>query len=267
VNPFMEVETFSIPLWESGQGAQFNRINFIVERLYNDFKLTTKTTLRVGKFLAPLNRWNMLHAAPLVWTTNRPVTSRYSFANYITGVQLRHELNIMSGQALEFYWQPDREFDSKPPTHHRRYQGVFGARWILQDDLDIYYALAMQRADVKGSDETRTTWSFDANIQFEFLELSTQLLLTQVAIDQKMAHDNDWGGYLQTVIPIPFNLNILSRYEYFQFAESSVDQHSLLAGITYRPQPDYSFKVEWQQSWGNTSHNPTGLFASIAVMF
>ncbi len=268
INPFIEAEMFEVPLWEEADGLQFDRANFIIERLYNDFKITDDITLRGGKFLTPLNHWNLIHAAPLVWTVNRPLASRYSYANYITGFKLRYDFDWLSGHAVEFYWQPDGEFMPKPLDHQDRdYKGVFGARWTLHEDLDAYYGLSMQRADVKGGDETRTTWSFDTHLQFDLVELESQLLITDVDTRVDLPHDTDWGGYLQTAVPVGFDLNILSRYEYYQFAEYKTDHHALLGGVVYRPTPDYSFKLEWQQTWGTASHNPTGLFASIAVMF
>ena len=36
----------------------------------------TRVNLRGGIFLTPVGRWNVIHAAPLVWTTSRPLTHR-----------------------------------------------------------------------------------------------------------------------------------------------------------------------------------------------
>jgi hypothetical protein len=66
LNPFLEAEAYSIPLWEEGKGARFNSAQLIIERLYNDIHVTENDTLRAGKFLAPINHWNIVHAAPLV---------------------------------------------------------------------------------------------------------------------------------------------------------------------------------------------------------
>ena len=44
---------------------------FTAERLFADVALTDRLSLRVGKFLTPVGRWNVIHAQPLVWTTTR----------------------------------------------------------------------------------------------------------------------------------------------------------------------------------------------------
>lgn len=269
INPFLEAELFSIPLWESGQGLQLDRAEFIIERLYNDFKINDDDNIRVGKFLSPLNRWNLIHAAPLVWTTNRPVTTTYSFANYITGIKYRHEFDPFVGHAIEFFWQPYQELDPKPIRKQgREYQGVLGATWILHDDLDAYYALTMQHDNVKNSKETRTTWSFDLFFQQPDFELESELLLTLVDdAEQQKFHDQDWGGYIQLTVPMPLDLNIVTRYEHFQFTNQLKASDTALAGLVYKPRSDLLFKLEWQQTWGGNWHNETGLYSSIAVLF
>ncbi len=267
INPFIEAELYQIPLWQSGEGLQFDDINFIIERLYNDSKLTDATTLRLGKFLAPVSRWNLLHAAPLVWTTSRPLTTKYSFANYISGIHVRHELDVFSGHALEFYWQPYEDFYPKPRSKSRHYQSVYGASWILQDDLDRYLSFNIQHANVKHSNESRTTIGINGMLHHEYFELESELLSTWVNNQPNNINAQDWGGYLQLSVPIPFDLNIISRYEHFEFSHQSQAVDTFLNGLVYRPYSKLSLKLEWQQSWGSLQENKTGLYASVAVMF
>jgi len=267
-NPFIEAELYSIPLWESGQGLQFNQAKFTIERLYNDIQFDEENTLRLGKFLSPVSRWNILHAAPLVWTTNRPIATRYSFANYISGLNIRHEFDLFSGHALEFYWQPYQEFYAKPTTKQdRHYQTVLGAAWILQDDISAYYAFNVQYADVKDRRENRTTLSFDAFLHRDYFDFETQWLVTFVDSNQAQHHAQDWGGYTQFSVPIPLDLHIISRYEHFQFSDKTVANNTLLTGLVYRPYSKLSLKLEWQQTWGSVYKNGTGLYASVAVLF
>lgn len=249
INPFLEIELFSIPIWESGEGLRLDRAEFIVERIYNDFKINDKNSIRLGKFLSPLNHWNLIHAAPLVWTVNRPMTTRYSFANFITGIKYRHNFNLLDGQAVEFYWQPYQELDPKPlGKQARHYQGVLGATWTILDDLDSYYALTIQHDNIKKSSETRSTASFDLSLKETHFELEGQLLFTLIENNSNKQHDNDWGGYLQAVIPIPMDLNLITRYEHFEFSNQKKASDILLTGVTFRPRPDISLKLEWQQT-------------------
>ena len=267
-NPFLEAEAYSIPLWEEGHGAQFNSTQLVIERLYNDIQVTENDTLRAGKFLAPINHWNIIHAAPLVWTSNRPVTSTYSRANYITGVNVRHDFDALTGHALEVYWQPVEEFNPKAlSAQERRYQTVAGARWIAHEDLDYYLGVAFQHADVAYSNEIRNSVSVDGNWQHRWFELESELLFTQVDTDQRHYRNHDWGGYVQMAVPLVKHFNLIGRYEHFEFSNQLAATNTALGGIVYRPVPRLSFKLEWQQTQGSVYHNQTGLYSSIAVLF
>ncbi len=268
LNPFLEAEASAIPVWKESQGIQLNSTQLIIERLYNDIEITDTDTFRAGKFLAPINHWNIIHAAPLVWTTTRPITSTYSQANYITGFSERHDFDALAGHALEIYWQPLEEFNAKSlSVHERHYQSVSGFRWILHEDLNYYYGIAIQHADVKDSDELRNSISVDGNWQHEWFELESQFLFTHVDTSQKLSHGSDWGGYLQVVVPVVNHFNVISRYEHFEYANKMESTNSGLAGVVYRPVPSLSFKIEWQQTSGSAFHNETGLYSSIAVLF
>ncbi len=268
LNPFLEAEAYKMPLWEESNGLQFNSAQLVIERLYNDIQITEDDTFRAGKFLAPINHWNIVHAAPLVWTTTRPVTSNYSRANYITGFNIRHDFDALSGHALEVYWQPAAEFNPKPLTEHERhYQTVAGARWIAHEDLDYYLGVSFQHADVDKSNETRNSISVDGNWQHKWFELESELLFTQVDTDQRHYRNHDWGGYVQMAVPLVDHFNLIARYEHFEFANKLAPTDSVLGGIVYRPVPRLSFKLEWQQTEGSVYKNQTGLYSSIAVLF
>jgi len=268
LNPFLEAEAFKIPLWEESKGAQFNSAQLVIERLYNDIHITDDDTLRAGKFLAPINHWNIIHAAPLVWTTNRPVTSSYSRANYVTGINLRHDFDALAGHALEVYWQPVEEFNPKPLTEHERhYQTVAGARWIVHEDLDYYLGVSFQHADVARINEIRNSISIDGNWQHKWFELESELLFTQVDTDQRHYRHHDWGGYVQMAVPLAGHFSLIGRYEHFEFANKPAATDTALGGIVYRPVPRLSFKLEWQQTQGSVYQNQTGLYSSIAVLF
>ena len=267
-NPFLEAEAYNMDIWKEGDGFQFNNVHLAIERLYNDMQLTDQDTLRVGKMLASINHWNIVHAAPLVWTSTRPVTSTYSRANYITGLQLRHEFDALSGHALEVYVQPVEDFNHKTlSSHERQYDTVAGARWILNEDLDYYVGVSFQHAQVAYSDESRNSISIDGNWQHELFELESELLFTHIQTKEEQQHGNDWGGYVQMVVPIVDKFSLITRYEHFEFAEKMEPMNAELGGVVYRPVPSLSFKVEWQQTQGSASHNQTGLYSSVAVLF
>jgi hypothetical protein len=267
-NPFLEAEAYNMSIWKEGDGFQFNNAHLVIERVYNDMEITESDTLRVGKMLASINHWNIVHAAPLVWTSTRPVTSNYARANYITGLQIRHDFDTLSGHALEVYVQPVDDFNHKTlNSHERQYDTVAGARWILNEDLDYYVGVSYQYANVMKSDEMRNSISIDGNWQHKWFELESELLFTNIDTKEVRQHGNDWGGYAQLAVPIVDKFSLITRYEHFEFAEKTDAMNAELGGVVYRPVPSLSFKLEWQQVQGSTSHSQTGLYSSVAVLF
>ncbi len=71
-----------------------------LERLYADVYLAPAATLRLGKFLTPIGRWNLIHADPLMWTTSRPLVTFQPFATDTTGGMLYGSVHPL-GKALE----------------------------------------------------------------------------------------------------------------------------------------------------------------------
>ena len=67
------------------------------ERLYGDFTLCDALNVRVGKFLTPVGRWNVIHAQPLVWTTSRPLATLLPFDPHTTGAMLLGALDVPDG--------------------------------------------------------------------------------------------------------------------------------------------------------------------------
>src|SRR4029077_9862208 len=68
-----------------------------VERMYLDVEVSDAVNLRGGIFLPPVGRWNTIHAAPLVWTTSRPLSTERPFDPNLTGVMLSGSLFPTSG--------------------------------------------------------------------------------------------------------------------------------------------------------------------------
>ena len=70
---FGEFEIERPLVWQEGQDFSNRDSKLDLERLYVDYNWSDKINLRGGRFLTPAGRWNLIHAAPLVWTTLRPL--------------------------------------------------------------------------------------------------------------------------------------------------------------------------------------------------
>ncbi len=100
-NLFTEMEIGDALEFNDDGGANHNP-EFDIERLYADYRLGPAVTLRFGKFLTPVGRWNLIHADPLVWTVSRPLTATAAFARHASGAMAYGTLPA-GGRNLD-YW-------------------------------------------------------------------------------------------------------------------------------------------------------------------
>ncbi len=250
-NPFVEMEYFSGTIWQQEGDNSFTDGEFIFERLYNDFQITPSSHIRIGKFLARVGYWNLIHAAPLIWTVNRPDSSTYSYSNYITGVEYGYEFDAFTGSRLDVYIQLTDEFDPKPITKHpRKYDKVLGTSWTINDSIDTRSSLDFQYAEVKDSNTKRFTYSFQKVWYFRNWDVDTQLIYTHINVNKLLATPNnllnnnpkpqiepedgwDGGGYLQARYRLTPAINVYARGEYFHYAVEQNGGQNLIVGSRY----------------------------------
>ncbi len=75
------------------------------------------------------------------------------------------------------------------------------------------------------------------------------------------------GGFLQAVVPIPHHLYLIGRREQYRAAVLSDDVTINTFGLTYRPQPPLSLKLEYRSGSGNEQVAPDGWLGSLAILF
>jgi len=266
LNPFVEAEIFAVPLWNNRQSTSILDGSFIIERLYNDFYPIAGHRLRIGKFLAPVGQWNLIHAAPLVWTIERPQTTSFSFSNYITGFEYGMEINSFSGSRLDFYWQPGTDFNPKPlNSHPREYQQVLGSSLTLSDNLDGHTSIDYQYAQVRNSTEKRSTLSLQKMIYLGKWSLDGQLLYTDISSNDMLLSNWEGGGFIQTRYQINQNLDQYTRIELFHFSESNFTSTRWLVGFRYRFTSFGNINIEYSYLENSSSGNR--LLISYNIMF
>ena len=280
LNPFVEAEYFSGTIWQKEGDKNFTDGEFIFERLYNDFKLSDKSRIRVGKFLAPVGYWNLIHAAPLVWTINRPASSTYSYSNYVTGIEYGYVLNDFSGSRFDLYAQFGDEFDPKPLSKHpRQYDKLIGGSWTLSDNLDSRSSIDFQYAEVKDSKTTRSTLSVQKIWYFSDWDLDAQLIYTKINVSaqKKVANNStklkgelsdgwDGGGYIQTRYRLHPKFNLYARGEYFHYAIEQDNGSNLIFGGRYLLGIWGNINVEYKWGGGTQSISEDGISISYNAM-
>ncbi len=274
---FTEIEV-SNPLTLSRDGLVTKDIDLDFERFYFDHNLSARTTLRLGKFLTPVGRWNQIHADPLVWTVSRPLTTSAAFARNASGVQLygswpldksaidyqvfiddSAQLDPTEGHEKTYM---DLSVRPNPPSSFIRGGGARLQYRAFDDALQAGVSVAhFQLKDLPGYKDMVGADLFYTRNDTEF---SGEMVYRK---NDGGAGKSEWGGFLQLVVPLAndfYGIIVHERYKAEMFNEP-VNSTSL--GITYRPRPPFSIKLERRESYGEARLAPDGWLFSIALLF
>ncbi len=265
-NPFVEAELTHLRL--AGSGRTRDDGDLVLERIYNDAYLTDSTTLRLGKMLSPVGEWNEIHAAPLVLSAVRPAVTYRNFSEYTTGASLRYADPYSRVPDFQIYLQPTGEFSERPTniTVHR-YREVAGAHVSLPLGLlDKVGASFQQSKDATGVDQS--LYGLDFHYSLGKLTLQGEATFSDVGNKGTLhARDTEWGGYTSASYAVDDQWSLFGWYEVFADRTSPSTAHDVLFGVAYRPLPPMVFRLEYLQNITGHPVNPTGLFASWAVLF
>ncbi|MEJ2407118.1 MAG: hypothetical protein P8171_23115, partial [Candidatus Thiodiazotropha sp.] len=229
--------------------------DFDVERLYADYRAYQGITLRFGKFLTPVGRWNLIHADPLVWTVSRPLTTSAAFSRHATGAMM-YGIVPAAGNDLDYWMFVDNseqldpsekeehafDNDGADPELKNNFERAAGLRvqYHLYDDrlslgasyLDYSLQEPEQQYRLAGLD---FSWSGD------YVNLSGEAIYRK-AEDDNIEDEN--GAFLQAVIPLPHHFYFVGRHE--QYKSAYLPKRAIIntTGFNYRPQPALAFKLE-----------------------
>lgn len=270
LNPFFEAEVTGATLWREG-GSLFsdNKPDFVLERLYNDSNLSETMTLRIGKMLTPVGEWNGIHAAPLVWTTTRPMTTYRGFPEYSSGVALNYLPQNGSLPEMQVYWQPDGEFLPKPRTSViREYLHVTGAHFNWANGLTDKVGISLQHADVNSVDESQTLLGLNERKTLGKFQFETEVTHTRInGRNPERVRDNEWGAYASGAFAINDRWSLMARVEHFLDRNTTKSSRNALIGLSWRPDPAMAWKLEYVQQQGARLDIGSGVFASFSVLF
>ena len=254
-----------------------------LERLYVDIAATDALTLRAGKFLTPIGRWNAVHADPLVWTTTAPLVASSQFPHNLTGLMgsgqmpsLAWSVYVSNGNE----WRRDRWEDS--------FSKVLGGRlvWSTVADLQIgasaaRYEQARSRGDPRqlvGLDLfwARKGWEFSA----EWLRTTADrptLLPQPNGLERAESPAEEvrfgvpslttWASFAQGVAPLGRNWYAVARLEWNRDPGYGVLLRQQLIGLAWRPNPGLSLKLEWLHLGPDRPGLGSGFVVSTSVLF
>ena len=235
-----------------------------VERLYLDYDVTDTATLRAGKFLTPIGRWNLIHATPLVWTTSRPLTTTRPFPSNVTGLMLYGTLPTVAN-GVEYTLYASKGDEIRPnPTLDPFYE-VFGAHVVVPLPIDgqIGFSFADFEQENAPGEKKRLAG-------VDFVWSRNRVEFSAEGIYRFSGNGRLWdekGAYGQLVVPLSEKAYAVGRYEIFHPPQEAKATQLFVAGLNYRFTPAIVLKAEWDGSKNNHIAAPEGFMSSLCILF
>lgn len=261
---FSELEVGDALNASERRGLTTQDAHFNVERLYFDVLANDNLNVRLGKFLTPIGRWNLIHAAPLVWTTSRPLATFNLFSQHAAGLMLHGSIPVAE-RLLDYAVYADSSETLDPQTSEGPdFDNALGGhlRYALSDTLQV----GASYANFALSDARHLRYhlaGFEATWSYRRFELSGEAVYRS---NETAASGDAWQGFMQGVAPIVDHWYAVGRYEFFQQPQSD-SGHLGVLGLAYRPQPPLVWKLEYRLGTHNEILAPDGFAASFAVLF
>ena len=260
---FSELEAGDALTASAHQWPGTKNTSFEFERFYLDGLINNQLSVRVGKFLTPVGQWNVIHAAPLVWTSFRPVATENLFSTHVSGLML-HGSTPVAGHQLEYALYGDLSVSIDPHLSDNAFKNAVGARlrYPFSDSLQLgisYANFVLQDLP----DYRNSLAGLDLGWFHERFEFNSEVVYRSPDLTHKTGY---WQGYTQGVRHLSLHWFAIGRYEFFEQAHERVGQVGLL-GIAYRPLSPLILKLEYRLGVHNETLAPDGLATSIAILF
>lgn len=236
----------------------------VLERFHVDYAYADALKLRLGKFLTPVGRWNLIHAAPLTWTTSRPLITEATFPTNATGAMVYGVLP-WSDEGIEYsvYASPGEElFPAKDVDTFREAFGLRVAATLLPH---TQVGTSFASFEQESAPDRKTLYGLDFLWSWRRYELSGEIAYRTRDFGEDQVDER--GHYVQLVAPLATHLYAVARYEGFHESGADGDMSLYLGGLTWRPLPALAVKGEYGKATDNDIGVRDGVRASIAVLF
>jgi hypothetical protein len=255
---------YESPIGPRASGIDPEQRYLALERMYVDYAIDERTTVRAGKFLTPIGRWNVIHASPLVWTTSRPLVTTLAFPTNVTGAMLSKRTE-WSGTPAEWslYGSVGREFDPDPSIDP--FREAIGAHMSISPLPELSLGMSYVNFEQsRTSTARRQLAGIDVRWERRGYELSSEAL---GRLTQKGESREEGGVFVQAVVPLVPRLFAVARYEYYHQGDVNSVAHLWLGGVAYRVTPAVVAKMEYVGGRRNLVRAPLGFLASLSVLF
>ena len=265
-NPFIEAEISSYTVVQQGGGARGN--GYIVsERLYNDSLLFERNTLRAGKMLSPVGHWNLIHAAPLVPTNTRPLTTYRGFSEYATGASWIYDPENGETPDWQLYWQPGSEIPRRPKAvEPRTFSNVLGGHINIPFGLLDRVGVSLQHGHLRETEESFTLYGANFNKSFGKLKVESEAIASIWSGSAPRAHDQELGIFGLLDYTFAPRWHGILEWERYQDHEVVLPSKNILLGVSYKFSPAV-LKLEYVHQMGESPFISSGWQASFSSLF
>ncbi|WP_348697980.1 hypothetical protein [Duganella fentianensis] len=241
-----------------------------VERLYLDYSFSDNLTLRAGKFLTPIGRWNQVHADPLVWTTARPLLTRDLFPDNVTGVMAMGSAEL-GGRSVEYMLYHSAGSQLQPDPTQTPFDHAYGGRLVVPVGDTLQLGLSMARFE-QNPGRPGPFWKhgeYKRLLALDFMwarhgyEFSGEALRRQSSAG---AVHSDHGSFVQAVLPVHGSVSAVARLEHISMPMMKRPLQRKVIGLNYRYSRAVSIKLENIHDSGPEGAR-SGLLASASVLF
>jgi len=260
---FSEVELEDLIVVQGEHAFGMRNQGVELERMYADVYLSEVATLRLGKFLTPVGRWNLIHADPLVWTTSRPLVSIQPFAPDTTGAMLYGTLQSL-GKDLEYSVYLELTDDLNPNQREGPFSEAIGmhlATHLGPTELGVSYAHFEREQE---QTEQQNLFGLDFLWTHQRMEVTGEFLYR---VGTRGPDRDEWGLFMQGAIPLSARLFALARYEFFVPRGPFPGVHLWIPALAFRPLPPLVARAEYSFAHDNAARIPEGFAASVALLF
>lgn len=236
-----------------------------IERLYFDYTFNDSLTLRAGKYLTPIGRWNQIHADPLIWTTSRPLITVNLFPDHATGAMALGNIQ-MFGRQVDYTLYASIGTDVRPDPAENPFNEAFGGRLNLPVNQNLQLGVSLASFDQNATlDEHEQLAGMDFIWSAHGVEVSGE---GAYRWSSKGGQENAKGGFLQGVVPLPLfdRLYAVGRIESIRNPNLQEDTRLMLLGLNYRQSRAMSFKLEFIHGIDQNISAP-GFLSSVSVLF
>jgi hypothetical protein len=246
--------------WNSEHELTTRDAYFDLERLYLDYNLSEKLNLRAGRFLNPAGRWNLIHAAPLVWTTSRPLVTELLFPASINGLMFYGSAPY-NDYAFEYTFFTELLKDQIRDGDETIYKNVNGAHFAITNGFNLGLTLASYREDEKSYNAYRLV-GLDFITQLDRWELSGEAYARLTS----KGGDGGSGAYIQAAYNLGNEWYWLTRLETVDTPDTGSAERWVV-GATKRLKPNQLLKFEFVGGSDINYDTPRGFVGSFAVLF